>query len=180
MINPWHNDGNPFDATGEGELTANDPLVLINHINAHPNDFVLPPIPVSPPPFLDVNGDGLCTPGDVLAVINKINAGVAAAEARHTARQPMDGRDRRVNGAGSHGWERGCWANRNAGKIASSRKRLRLGQSQRRIQRGYRRLPLHGSVPGQLLTSWSRWRGRSRCPTLSPGQGRLVFAVGRA
>ena len=74
VFNPWHHGANPFDATGEGELTANDPLVLINHINSHPNDFMLPPIPESPPPYLDVDGDGLCMPGDVLAMINRINA----------------------------------------------------------------------------------------------------------
>ncbi len=63
-------------------MTPNDVLVVINHINAHPRDFSLPPTPVSPPPFPDVGGNGRCTPSDVPAVINEIIASaVPAAEA---------------------------------------------------------------------------------------------------
>ncbi len=70
----WHNAGNPFDVSGTQGVTAQDVLLLVNYINAHPGDSSLPAAPAVPPPYYDVSGDGQCTANDVLQVINYINS----------------------------------------------------------------------------------------------------------
>jgi hypothetical protein len=70
----WRNPVNPFDVNGDGHVTPQDVLLVINYINAHPDQTSLPSAPPSPPPFYNVNGDDAITPSDVLAVINYINA----------------------------------------------------------------------------------------------------------
>jgi len=79
----WQNSPNRFDVDGNGTVTANDVLVVVNELNGprfHDLTGVLqvPPPPGTAPPFFDVNGDGLATPGDVLEVINYLN-GLSAA-----------------------------------------------------------------------------------------------------
>ncbi len=71
----WQNPIDRFDVDGNGYLSAQDVLFLINAINCC-GARVLPPRTAEdpgPPLFLDPNGDGELTPGDVLAVINEIN-----------------------------------------------------------------------------------------------------------
>lgn len=70
----WQNQANRFDVDGNGEVSAQDVLYVINYINAHPGDSALPLAPQVAPPFYDVNGDGSCTPADVLQVVNHINS----------------------------------------------------------------------------------------------------------
>jgi hypothetical protein len=69
----WQNAVDPFDVDGMDGVTAQDVLILINYINAHPGNPALPDPPEVPPPYYDVNGDSAITPSDVLAVINQIN-----------------------------------------------------------------------------------------------------------
>ena len=71
---PYHNDVNPYDVNGDGDLTPLDPLVLINYINDKGVG------PISAPgegedslPDLDVDGDGEVSPIDILILINKLN-----------------------------------------------------------------------------------------------------------
>jgi hypothetical protein len=66
----WQNPANPFDVDGDGHVTTQDVLDLINHINSYPDSSL--PSGVGPP-YLDVNGDNSCTPLDALSVINEIN-----------------------------------------------------------------------------------------------------------
>lgn len=70
----WQNQLEPRDVDGSGIVAPLDVLILINYINAHPNEPILPVTP-PPPPYLyyDVDDDGACTPADVLRVINHIN-----------------------------------------------------------------------------------------------------------
>ena len=118
---PWTNPSNPFDLDNDGAVTAADPLVLINLLNASGGPLVLPLVPAagdSLPPFRDTNRDNLLEAADVLNVINFINstasgegerslapalAGLAAetVEAGPLLRQtvypvPTDSRDRAV------------------------------------------------------------------------------------
>jgi hypothetical protein len=74
VANPWHNYADPYDVNGQDGATALDVLIIINYINAHPDDASLPAAPALPPPYYDVTNDGLCTANDVLQVINDINA----------------------------------------------------------------------------------------------------------
>ena len=72
-LHPLHNEVQPLDASGDNAITAKDPLVCINYINAYGAGKV----PKDPPPgteYLDVNGDGSITAIDPLTVINYINA----------------------------------------------------------------------------------------------------------
>jgi endonuclease V-like protein UPF0215 family len=75
----WQNLDNPFDVDGDGFVTANDVLILINHVNGNSGNSTLPSPPVSPPPYYDVNNDSRCTALDILLVINSINTQTAAA-----------------------------------------------------------------------------------------------------
>jgi len=77
----WHNTANPWDVDDSGNVAAADVLALIDYINTHPDQAVLPPPPeYKPHPFYDVNGDGRCTPLDALIVINYINHRGSAGE----------------------------------------------------------------------------------------------------
>jgi RHS repeat-associated protein len=73
----WRNPVNPYDINGDGFLTAQDVLSLINEINRGGDGPVLPRTAEQPglPLFLDPSGDGNLTPNDVLQVINFINRG---------------------------------------------------------------------------------------------------------
>lgn len=69
----WQNPTNAFDVDGDGYVSAADVLAIINHINSAMGESLLPPAPMSPPPYYDVNNDGRCTALDILLVINHIN-----------------------------------------------------------------------------------------------------------
>jgi hypothetical protein len=74
----WQNPVNPFDVNGDGYVTPQDVLLLINEINRGGGEGPLAPrTPEQPgaPYFLDVLGNGYLTPNDVLQVINYINRG---------------------------------------------------------------------------------------------------------
>ncbi len=75
----WQNPVDPWDVSGEGEVTPLDVLVVINYINAHPGSAVLPSPPASPPPFYDVTGDGHVMADDALVAINYLNTHAAAS-----------------------------------------------------------------------------------------------------
>ncbi len=71
---PHHNDKNPYDVDGDGELTPLDPLLIINHINNKGIGPIEEPAEgEGPVPDLDVDGDGQVTPIDILILINKLN-----------------------------------------------------------------------------------------------------------
>lgn len=68
---PSHNDDNPFDVDGSGEITPLDALIIINYINEHG----VGEITNFDPRFdLDVNGDGIISPLDILLILNKLDA----------------------------------------------------------------------------------------------------------
>jgi len=73
----WRNPIRPADVTGDGNVTPQDALILINYINAHGGNQNVPANEV-PPPYYDVDGNGLITAGDVLLVINHLNAAAAS------------------------------------------------------------------------------------------------------
>jgi hypothetical protein len=58
MGHVWHNHLNAFDVSGQDGVTPLDVLILINYINAHPNQVDLPAPPPLPPPHYDVSNDG--------------------------------------------------------------------------------------------------------------------------
>jgi hypothetical protein len=70
------NPDNPFDVNGDGIVSAQDVLVMVNDINA--NGARRLGTPSLGPPYLDVNGDGWLTAADVIAVINRINSASSA------------------------------------------------------------------------------------------------------
>ena len=70
----WSNPDNPHDVDGNGRVSPLDALIVINYLNSHPDDSMLPAMPHVPPSYYDVNGDNLCTAADVLRIINFINA----------------------------------------------------------------------------------------------------------
>ncbi len=71
----WQNPNNPFDVDGNGLMSAQDVLFLINAINCCDARALPPRTADNPgaPFFLDPTGDGKITPSDVLFVINEIN-----------------------------------------------------------------------------------------------------------
>ncbi len=66
----WQNPDNPYDVNGIDGVTPLDALLIVNYINRHIGEPVLPSVAQAPPPFYDVNGDNLCTAHDMLLVIN--------------------------------------------------------------------------------------------------------------
>lgn len=76
VFSPEHNALVPFDVTGEGQVTPNDALSVINYINA----FGSGPAPsTTVPPYCDTNADKTISPADALDIINFVNAGGSAA-----------------------------------------------------------------------------------------------------
>jgi hypothetical protein len=72
--NPWYNAAAPLDVNQDAFVVAQDALIVINYLNAHPGQSQLPPTrDPSVKEFVDVNNDGYCTALDALIVINKIN-----------------------------------------------------------------------------------------------------------
>lgn len=80
-----HNLERPLDVTGDGQVVANDALVIINSLNAF-GSVLVPPDSLGGP-YFDVDGDGIVAPNDALSVINYINAyGADGAEEPGTSR----------------------------------------------------------------------------------------------
>jgi VCBS repeat-containing protein len=68
----YHNPLNPFDVSGDGNVTPLDVLMLINHINQHGVGTL--PAGARGFAYFDVLGNGSATPQDVLLVINHLNS----------------------------------------------------------------------------------------------------------
>jgi hypothetical protein len=68
-----HNAANPFDANGDGVVTALDALFVINHLHAILDGAQLPYVASAPAAYGDVNNDQVCTALDVLLVVNQLN-----------------------------------------------------------------------------------------------------------
>ena len=77
--NSWHNSENPCDVNGDGHVSPADVLMVINYVNSHGGNSLLPTESASSRQFYDVNGDHLCTALDALMVINQINSETAGA-----------------------------------------------------------------------------------------------------
>jgi len=73
----WQNPIRPTDVTGDGNVTPQDALILINYINANGGNQSVPANEV-PSPYYDVDGNGLITAADVLLVINHLNGAAAS------------------------------------------------------------------------------------------------------
>lgn len=67
---PYHNDEMPYDVSGDGEISAVDALMVINHLNEHGPGIVGPGDPLF---GVDVNADGTVTALDALLIINELN-----------------------------------------------------------------------------------------------------------
>jgi hypothetical protein len=78
--NPWHLLAKPLNVNADaaGDISPIDALLVINWLNAHPND---PSLPAQATPqihgYIDVNNDGFVSPLDALLVINWLNAASA-------------------------------------------------------------------------------------------------------
>jgi hypothetical protein len=68
----WQNPATAADVDGDGRVTPQDVLPVINYLNG-PGRGPLPAAPAAPPPYLDVNGDDYVAPLDVLLVIHHLN-----------------------------------------------------------------------------------------------------------
>jgi len=73
------NPDNRFDVNADGNVNAQDALILINDINT--NGIHAITAGTATPPFLDVTQDNQVSAADVLAVINFVNGNVASAAA---------------------------------------------------------------------------------------------------
>ncbi|TVS17746.1 MAG: hypothetical protein EA424_12100, partial [Planctomycetaceae bacterium] len=101
----WQNPVNPFDVNGDGYVTPQDVLLLINEINRGEGEAPLAPRTAEqpgPPYFLDVLGNGYLTPNDVLQVINYINRGGTEEEPSGEGAEAESGGDR--GRSGNYGW----------------------------------------------------------------------------
>ncbi len=73
VIYLWQNSLEPLDTNGDGLITPNDALQVINEINSRGARSLLDSnIPHQP--YVDVNGDNLVTPNDILRIINYLNS----------------------------------------------------------------------------------------------------------
>jgi len=88
---PYHNDELPYDVSGDGEVSAVDALIVINHLNEHGPG----PVGAGDPVYgVDVNGDGMITALDALLIINEINrleAAVGAVKGEGESEPPQPG-----------------------------------------------------------------------------------------
>ena len=67
---PNHNTDDPYDVDDNGQSTARDALLILNHINIHGPGSTSPEIAEH---YLDVNKDGVVTPLDALLLLNHLN-----------------------------------------------------------------------------------------------------------
>jgi hypothetical protein len=82
---PWHNQGNARDASGDGDISPIDALVIINELNRPTIISSTQQLPTARPaesdlPFYDVNEDGFATAIDTLIIINFLNDPEGQAE----------------------------------------------------------------------------------------------------
>jgi len=70
--NPFHNEDNPYDVNGDGQVNPLDALMILNSMARNGGPGPISGYP-SPDRFYDVNGDGLITPLDALLIINYLN-----------------------------------------------------------------------------------------------------------
>ncbi|MCY2987400.1 MAG: PKD domain-containing protein [Planctomycetota bacterium] len=87
---PWHNSQIACDVDDSNGVSALDVLILINYINAHPDQISFPN-EVAGPPYYDVNGDLSITSLDVLMVIDYINHQSAAVAEGEGSAAPASG-----------------------------------------------------------------------------------------
>lgn len=77
LLAVWQNPSLAFDVNGDGLVTAQDALLVINELSRRHGDGAiseLSPVWDEPtPPFFDVNGDNRLTPIDALWVINALS-----------------------------------------------------------------------------------------------------------
>ncbi|HMC11767.1 MAG TPA: dockerin type I domain-containing protein, partial [Pirellulaceae bacterium] len=92
---PWHNSRKGLDVTNDGHIAPEDPLEVINCINAlgsgalpAPHNYVAP--------FIDVDGDNNVSPNDALEVINAINAGLGGEGEAGPRGQGTGDREQRI------------------------------------------------------------------------------------
>ncbi len=73
-LNGSFNPSIQYDLSGDGEVSPQDVLIVINAINANPNKqlYELPELRMAVPK-IDVNGDGELSPSDALTIINYLN-----------------------------------------------------------------------------------------------------------
>lgn len=78
--NPYTNQSNNLDVSGDGFVSPIDVLQIVNYLNnpTNPTTLTLPAPGV--PPFLDVNGDGFVSSIDVLLVVNHLNSRSGSGE----------------------------------------------------------------------------------------------------
>ena len=72
-VDPWQNPVNPLDVNGDGVISPIDALLVINYLNSHPAETVLPPTYSAGSAYLDVLGTGSVIPTDALQIINYLN-----------------------------------------------------------------------------------------------------------
>jgi hypothetical protein len=76
----WDNLANPLDANDDGNVTALDALMVIDHLGRGATDVADLDVDA---PYLDVTADGKITARDALAVINGLNRSHISAQAEH-------------------------------------------------------------------------------------------------
>ena len=84
FVSKWHNDANPNDVNGDGEVSAGDALNVINEIRRRggrdlPVDRVLRQMDAAVR-FADTNGDGIVSSVDALRVINQMGRDLLSSE----------------------------------------------------------------------------------------------------
>lgn len=91
VLSLWQNHSLPSDVNQDGQTSAIDLLLIINHVNKHGQGDLASPSPGdSVGRLLDTNGDGTVTAGDALLVVNCLNGDgcVAQPPVIATALQP--------------------------------------------------------------------------------------------
>lgn len=75
----WHNLDSPLDVSGNGLISAEDVLQVINAVNSGLNN-IIGLTPLQPRSFVDVNNDGIVSASDALMIINDLNNAVGSPE----------------------------------------------------------------------------------------------------
>jgi hypothetical protein len=91
LVATWQNPRQPLDVNGDGFITAQDVLLIVNDLNANGfRQLTVPPVaPQTPPPYLDIDGNGTAEPRDALLVINYLNTyGVGIGEGERDGAWP--------------------------------------------------------------------------------------------
>ena len=86
MPTGWHNDAMPLDVNGDGQVSVNDAMQVVNYINAGGSRYLPPLGAAAPPAFLDVNHDHRATGRDALLVVQGLNRQVPRSYSLRPAR----------------------------------------------------------------------------------------------